>query len=329
MNRTVSGLFQYSASVLHANRLTASGTVQFNPGGSMGASITYSGTATLVYNTGAAVGLEWASGSVVGAGVPRNVTIQAGTLLMPNSDRNVPGNLTIGTGSGLTLNGSQGNLIVGGNLTTSGTLTSMPALCGSPASAAQTIAGSSPVTLDNLELNKTGGSVQLLAGLTLTGTGATSLAYTGNTDVLDLNGRTLSMSGGIGGSSPAGAIKGSATSNLVLNGVGAVGTMRFVSGSEQLGTFTLNRTGTAGAVTLGTALGVTTLNLTSGNLDREQRRLDRASGGTVTRGAARSSATCARACPRAPARRWRSRSARAPCTRPWRSCSATSPRPAR
>ena len=284
VNRTVSGLFQYSASVLHANRLTASGTVQFNPGGSMGASITYSGTATLVYNTGAAVGLEWASGSVVGAGVPRNVTIQAGTLLMPNSDRNVPGNLTIGTGSGLTLNSSQGNLIVGGNLTTSGTLTSNARIVRFTGTAAQTIAGSSPVTLDNLELNKTGGSVQLLAGLTLTGTGATSLAYTGNTDVLDLNGRTLSMSGGIGGSNPAGAIKGSATSNLVLNGVGAVGTMRFVSGSEQLGTFTLNRTGTAGAVTLGTALGVTTLNLTSGNLTTGSNVVSIASGGTVTRG---------------------------------------------
>src|SRR4029077_8540214 len=97
-------------------------------------------------------------------------------------------------------------------------------------------------------------------------------------------GRTLSMSGGIGGSNAGGAIKGSSTSNLVLSGVGAVGTLRFVSGSEQLGTFTLNRTGTAGAVTLGTALGVTTLNLTSGNLTTGSNVVSIATGGTVTRG---------------------------------------------
>src|SRR3989442_12044470 len=45
----------------------------------------YSGSPTLVYNTGATVGNEWLTGSSVGNGVPKNVTIQAGagTVNMP------------------------------------------------------------------------------------------------------------------------------------------------------------------------------------------------------------------------------------------------------
>src|SRR5207247_8520289 len=78
-SRSVSGLFAVSGPVLHGSRLTLSGTVQINQGGSFsGSSPTYSGSATLVYATGYTVGDEWVAGSAVGVGVPRNVTVQAG-----------------------------------------------------------------------------------------------------------------------------------------------------------------------------------------------------------------------------------------------------------
>src|SRR3989442_12095904 len=80
----------------------------------------YSGSPTLVYNTGGTGGNEWLTGSSVGNGVPKNVTVQAGagTVNMPSTDRSVPGNLTITSGT-LAMNG--GDLTVAGNWTNTGT----------------------------------------------------------------------------------------------------------------------------------------------------------------------------------------------------------------
>src|SRR5262249_37674658 len=123
--RTITGTLTTSGPITGANLLTLSGTLQLNTGGSVAAAPIYSGSATLLYNAGFTVGAEWGAGSAVGSGVPSSVTLQAGagTLTMPSTDRTVPGNLTITSGT-MAMNASTGNLTVGGNWTDGGTFTS-------------------------------------------------------------------------------------------------------------------------------------------------------------------------------------------------------------
>ncbi|MFT3947308.1 MAG: Ig-like domain-containing protein [Agriterribacter sp.] len=82
---------------------------------------------------------------------------------------------------------------------------------------------------------------------------------------LKINGYTLSLTTLTG----AGTLSGSTTSSLVIAGTGGgnFGTVNFTSGAGMLKAFTLNRSGTGGAATIGTALGVyDVLTITSGAL---------------------------------------------------------------
>lgn len=122
--RTVTGTFQTAAGVTNANNLTLNGTAQLNTGGYFTGSPTYGSSSTLVYNTGGTYGVsnEWGSGTS-GAGVPKNLTIQNSTTVnMPTTDRTATGNINISSGV-LALNGSSGDLYVGGNWSNSGTFT--------------------------------------------------------------------------------------------------------------------------------------------------------------------------------------------------------------
>lgn len=93
---TVTGLLQVEAAVTGANNLLISGTLQMESGGFLDASPVYSGEATLVYNSVDSfyVGSEWVSGTDVGAGIPKHIEVN-GILVMPDSPRRCPGNLTI------------------------------------------------------------------------------------------------------------------------------------------------------------------------------------------------------------------------------------------
>ncbi|HTZ50415.1 MAG TPA: hypothetical protein VMF68_02095, partial [Spirochaetia bacterium] len=72
---------------------TISGTLRLNAGGVLsGTAPTYGNSSTLVYAGGSAGSVEWGTGSSVGVGVPKNVTIQAPITLPGN--RTVPGTLS-------------------------------------------------------------------------------------------------------------------------------------------------------------------------------------------------------------------------------------------
>ncbi len=281
--RTVSGTFQTAAAVSGANLLTFTGTARLNPGGAFAAAPIYGAASTLLYNGAFTVGPEWGAGSVIGAGVPANVTIQAGagTVTMPSTARTVGGTLTIASGT-LALNAVSGDLSVAGNWSNAGTFTPNGRKVIFTGAATQTLARTGGETFARLDLTKSGGAVQLLDNLTLTGAGGiNALEMNGTVDVLDLNGRQLTLTGAVAGTDAAGSIKGSATSGLVLNGTGALGTLRFTAGSQTLGTLVVNRT-TSGSVTLGSALTVaSTLTLTDGLVTTGANTLT--ANGTVTR----------------------------------------------
>ena len=70
---------------------------------------------------------------------------------------------------------------------------------------------------------------------------------------LEMNGKTLTLDGTVTGT--GGRLSGTTTSNLVIGGTGAFGTLSFASGTEQLGNLTINRT-TSGSLSLGSSLTV-------------------------------------------------------------------------
>ena len=115
--RVVNGKFSCAwGGVLNGNNLTVADTVLINVGGFFISSPTYIGTSTLVYNTNSYnVSNEWTGTGSVGVGVPYSVLVRGNTnLLMPASDRGVPGDISIFSGA-ITMNDTSGNLVVGGS----------------------------------------------------------------------------------------------------------------------------------------------------------------------------------------------------------------------
>jgi hypothetical protein len=311
--RTIGGVLAVSAPVLNADQLTLPGTLEMRAGGSVDDVPQYSGLATLRYTAAATVGLELGSASVVGVGVPMNVTVDAGTATvnLPNSNRTVPGDLTVTTGT-LQYDPISGDLLVLGNVSVNGTLNTNGHALIMLGTGAQTIGGAASITFDYLRLNKFSGSVVLGSNLTLGGTSAPSLEFNGAADVLDLNGHVLTIVGVVGGSSSNGVFQGSPASSLTLSGTGSGGTIRFASGFETLGTFTVNRMGPGATVTLGTTLSATALYLTAGNVVTGSNVLSIASGGTVTRTSGFVAGNLRKSVGTGAGRRRRSRSAAAP-----------------
>src|SRR6185295_6839820 len=130
-------------------------------------------------------------------------------------------------------------LILHGNVTVDGALTNNGRTIQFTGSTVQTIGGAVPQSMSFVAINKSAGSVQLAADLTVTGTGP-GLSFNGSAgDVLAINGRTLTLAGTIGGSDAAGKLSGTANSVLVLNADGAIGTIAFATGGQSLKHLTL------------------------------------------------------------------------------------------
>ena len=267
--RTIAGTLNASGPIVGANLLTLPGTFQLNTGASVAAAPIYSGTATLLYNAAFTVGPEWGAGSAVGSGVPSHVTVVAGagTLTMPNTDRTVPGNLTITSGTML-MNAGAGNLALGGNWADTGTFTSNGRTVTFTGAATQSLSRTGGETFTTLVLNKSGGSLVLGSAVTCTPAGsAQSLTFNGTVDVLNLSGQTLTLNGPVGGTDAASTLTGSATSNLAINSTlgGSFGTLRFTAAAQSLGAFTVNLSGASPVLALATPLTVNgAFTLTSG-----------------------------------------------------------------
>src|SRR6185295_10986467 len=111
--RTVSGTFQYAASVSGAGNLTLNGTAQVNNGGFVSGSPTYGSSSLLKYNTNSSYGRngEWLPNVTSGAGYPHDVQLSNNTNLdLPNGTTPTPtfelsGTLTIDSGSTMAMGG--------------------------------------------------------------------------------------------------------------------------------------------------------------------------------------------------------------------------------
>lgn len=169
---------------------TINGTLRMNSGGFVSAGApTYGSSSTLLYTFGYGISNEWTGNSATaGVGTPQNVTTSgSGTTTMPNGARSLAGNLTIGTGTTLTLSGTGGaDLSIGGNLDNSaGTLTPNGRTIIFNGSGTQTL--NSSATFPAITVNKSAGNLQLLSNITV---GTTLSLTSGN---VNLNGFALNV----------------------------------------------------------------------------------------------------------------------------------------
>lgn len=137
-----------------------SGTLTISNGGSVSNHAPSFGTsATLTYNQGgsATTGTEWSATS--GAGYPRNVTLANSTsLTMSDAGHTMAGNLTIGSGSTLTLSASSGNdLAVKGNFANNGTFNANGRMVAFTGLASQSVSGSSAISFAKMRLSNSAG----------------------------------------------------------------------------------------------------------------------------------------------------------------------------
>jgi hypothetical protein len=146
-------------------------------------------------------------------------------------------------------------------------------------SGVQDVTGSAPFDIDYIVSNKPSGSIRMLTNLLVEGpNGGNAITLTNATDILDLNGNTLTLGEANVASvfTGNGFIRGGSTSSISIQGTGALGTIRFdqsVPGtSNVLNNLTINRT--SGSVTIGNALNIIgVITVTDGTL---------ASGGNIT-----------------------------------------------
>ena len=248
--------------------------------------------------------LEWNATS--GAGYPSNVQISNNTTLVLGSNSQqavasqIAGNLIIDSGSKLTLDSTgydmTAALTILGDITVNGSLTLSNSSGGDIKTYGNISFGSSAVfnanaraifflkngtqtvsnvsgtlTIPYIVIGKSGGTgttVQL-NGIDLISSspnGGNSISFTNSTDILDLNGRSLTLgtAGQTSTISGSGTIKGSSTSNISFLGTGGFGAVSFTSGSQIFNNFTVNHT-SAGSITLGSNVTVNgSLTVTSG-----------------------------------------------------------------
>lgn len=282
-NVTIGGAVNFGTS----STIGFGGALVINSGGSVLTNPpTFNSGSTLKYFSGGTYqrGLEWSSTS--SAGYPASVTIGNNTTLDlgfggASTQRKVAENIQIDGGSTLSMavtpmtaslevlgsinndgtltlsTSSGGDLLLYGNFASNGTFypsgRSVNFLGGNIQQLSKSIGS---FDFDYIILNKNNGVVLLDNNVTiLAPAGGNSIQYDGTNDVIDLNGKTLTLSGTIGGINTTGGLKGSGSSNLVINGTGALGTLRFISGGEVLNNLTVNRT-SSGSVSLGSDLTV-------------------------------------------------------------------------
>ncbi len=313
---TVSGTINLPSVVINlgvnfGTAATVLTSLQINSGGFINTNVpTYGSGSTLIYNSGTTYGraLEWSATS--GPGYPYHVTLQGNTTLDlgnggTGTARQMAGDLTVTNGSTLTLNNSGnvmtaaltvigsvnnnsggtitlsssigGDIKVQGDITDNGTFNFNSRAVFFQGSNTQSIQGSGTFDIPFVRINKTAGSVKMLANLTCVGVnGANAMEIQGTTSILDLNGFTLNL-GAAGNSSTfnsgivtSGYIKGSSTSTITILGSGSLGTIYFdpttPGTTNVVNNLTLDRSST-GTFSLGNDLNVNgTLTLTNGTI---------------------------------------------------------------
>lgn len=252
---------------------TVTGTFEINAGGYTNTAPVYSSGSTLTYNTGGAYSRnsEWNTTS------PYHVVVTGSTTLNLGSGStafSTGGNLTIASGSAVSLQTMTNTLTVTGDLSVSGTLTlstnsggdlisagNLTFAAGSTFNAnsraifftgtsGQTLTNTAAVSLAYLIVNKPSGNLILGTDLTLAGTAGDVLQIL-NDGQVDLNGHTLTLSGNGGnllaGSSTGGTERtiGGTTGTLAVTGTKTVTstssrTLAFGSGVTVLLTSGLN-----------------------------------------------------------------------------------------
>lgn len=129
---------------------------------------------------------------------------------------------------------------------------------------AQTLSSATMPNINNLTVNKSGGSVATVSTSTTVGSVVTLTSGT-----LSVGGVVLTLNGTIAGTG-TGTISTLATSTIVIGGAsgGNFGSLRFTSPGQVLGTFTISRTGASPSVDIssGNLFVQTALNLTSGSI---------------------------------------------------------------
>jgi hypothetical protein len=230
----------------------------------------------LIVDAGSTLNMQTLStnSSDIGLTVAGNV-INSGVINMSTtSERLKCTSFTSNAGSITTLSTVVGgDLELTGNLTENGNINSSSRAIFFTGTGIQNVQGTSPFSIDYIVLNKASGSVRMLCDLLCGGpNGGNAMTLTNTTDILDLNGYTLTLGAATVGStlSGNGLIKGSTTSSITILGDAALGTIRFdqttPGTTNVLQNFTINRTST-GSLTLGNSLIVDgSLTLTAGTL---------------------------------------------------------------
>ncbi len=196
----------------------------------------------------------------------------------------IPSNITVNSGGTLVLGGSgikswnSGiSVTINGTLQWAGTATtaSSGVAPGFNSGSTLSFAGTSAMTLSSYYISLSESTTNLVlndaAGLTLDAD-RTFVNYTATSGKLSIGATTLTLTGTISSMSATNSFTGSASSNLVINGTGAAGTIYFnqttLGTTNQLNSLTINRT-SSGTVTLGNPLVMGTggtLTMTAGEL---------------------------------------------------------------
>ncbi|MFN3908513.1 MAG: beta strand repeat-containing protein, partial [Flavobacterium sp.] len=210
----------YSGALTLTGTTTVTGTLRVNSGGFISSGIpTFGSSSTLEYLnvSGYGVNNEWTSNATTaGSGTPQTVILNNSSINMPGGARSVAGNITIGAGSTLNLNGSIGaDLNVGGNWINSGTLNANSravtfrgtnqSITGATTFAFLThnssgVAGSNVLTINNNitvnnQLNLINGLVTLASSVNVSiGNNGTIAATSGNFNSASTNG-TITFTG--------------------------------------------------------------------------------------------------------------------------------------
>jgi len=307
-NRTVAGNFATAAGVtLNSSTLSLNGIAQINTGGFFTTAPIYGNASTLIYNTGGIYGrgTEWSAlgaGTIeVTPGYPNHVQLSGNTTFNYNNGsplaKAIAGNLTIDAGSGFymdygggasggafTITGNLNNagnftlgnaigddLKVGGDFTNTGIFNGNNRAIYFTKPGVQNLTSASSITIPYLILS-VGTTVKLATGtnaIVSAPNGGNAIQFTNSSDVLDINGNTLTIgTAGIANTiNGSGTFKGSASSNLTLKGIGSIGRLEF-AGDFNLGTLTVDRQAANVAFTLGADLSLNNaLILTNGLID--------------------------------------------------------------
>jgi hypothetical protein len=179
--------------------VTIAGVLLIN-GGNLTVTPTYTSTSTLTYNVTYGPYLEWTgNGTTAGSGVPQNVIIEGtATVTMPTTARGLAGNLSvIGTATLAMQSTAGGDIYVGGNWTRAAGTTFTPngRAVFFDGSAAQilTVSGGE---IFNYLFTTGSGYLQTVSAVTVNSASGLSLNSSNTTYNIDLDGQTMTLSGG-------------------------------------------------------------------------------------------------------------------------------------